>query len=150
MRIGAEKVPDLAISSLTALSPLDGRYEQKVKDLRPFFSEYGLIRYRVIVEVLLSCFILILALSVLDSPIFYLLQVMWLLKLSEMPEIAEVPSFSADARSYLDQVVHKFDLDDAMDVKNIEKVTNHDVKAVEYFLKKKCQHHPEISKVFNF
>ncbi|CAA7396999.1 unnamed protein product [Spirodela intermedia] len=120
------KFPDLDICSLTAVSPLDGRYEQKVRDLRPFFSEYGLIRYRVIVEV------------------------MWLLKLSEIPEITEVPSFSADARSFLDQVMYGFDLNDALDVKNIEKVTNHDVKAVEYFLKKKCQHHPEIAKVLEY
>ncbi|MQM00475.1 hypothetical protein Taro_033222, partial [Colocasia esculenta] len=81
MRSGVEGVPDLELSSLTAMSPLDGRYEQKVKDLRPFFSEYGLIRYRVMVEV------------------------KWLLKLSEIPEIAEVPSFSEDARSFLDRTL---------------------------------------------
>uniref|UniRef100_A0A1D1XEF5 Adenylosuccinate lyase n=2 Tax=Anthurium amnicola TaxID=1678845 RepID=A0A1D1XEF5_9ARAE len=125
-RCGVEGFPDLELSSLTALSPLDGRYEQKVKDLRPFFSEYGLIRYRVMVEV------------------------KWLLKLSEIPEITEVPSFSKDACSYLDQIIYDFDLNDALDVKNIEKVTNHDVKAVEYFLKKKCQCHPEIAKVLEY
>ncbi|XP_078434727.1 uncharacterized protein LOC144705778 isoform X2 [Wolffia australiana] len=124
--IAPEKMKNFDLTSLTAVSPLDGRYENKVKDLRPYFSEYGLIRYRVIVEV------------------------MWLQKLSEMPEIPEVPRFSADARAFLDQVMSGFDLDDAMSVKNIEKVTNHDVKAVEYFLKQKCQNHPEISKVLEY
>ncbi|XP_020268885.1 uncharacterized protein LOC109844308 [Asparagus officinalis] len=106
-----------------ALSPLDGRYLQKVKDLHPFFSEYGLIRYRVIVEV------------------------KWLLKLSEIPEIKEVQSFSENARSYLESIVSGFSKADALEVKKIEKVTNHDVKAVEYFLKQKCQSNAEIAEI---
>ncbi|MQL98331.1 hypothetical protein Taro_031042 [Colocasia esculenta] len=77
-------------------------------------------------------------------------QVKWLLKLSEIPEIAEVPSFSEDARSFLDRVIYNFDQNDALEVKNIEKVTNHDVKAVEYFLKKKCRSHTEIAKVLEY
>ncbi|KAI3989806.1 hypothetical protein MKX01_040776 [Papaver californicum] len=107
---------DFELSSLTALSPLDGRYWSKVKDLSPFMSEYGLIYFRVIVEI------------------------KWLIKLSQIPEITEVPSFIIDG----------FGVSDALEVKKIERVTNHDVKAVEYFLKQKCQSHPEIAKVLEF
>ena len=71
----------------------------------------------------------------------------WLLKLSQVPEIPEVPSFSKDTETYLQGLIDGFSLDDAMEVKKIEKVTNHDVKAVEYFLKQRCQSHPEIGKV---
>ncbi|RWV82609.1 hypothetical protein GW17_00055876 [Ensete ventricosum] len=109
-----------------SLSPLDGRYTQKVKDLRPFFSEYGLIRHRVLVEV------------------------KWLLKLSEVPEITEVPQFSLDAQSFLEKIIQDFDINDALEVKEIEKITNHDVKAVEYYLKQRCKSHPEIAKVLEF
>jgi adenylosuccinate lyase len=70
-----------------------------------------------------------------------------LLKLSQIPEVTEVPSFSEEAQSYLQGLVDGFSMNDALEVKNIEKVTNHDVKAVEYFLKNKCQSHPEIAKV---
>ncbi|XP_071906716.1 uncharacterized protein [Coffea arabica] len=117
---------DIKLSSLTALCPLDGRYWAKVKELALFMSEYGLIRFRVLVEV------------------------KWLLKLSQIPEIPEVPSFSKDTEAYLQGLIDGFSLDDAMEVKKIEKVTNHDVKAVEYFLKQKCQSHPEIGKVVEF
>ncbi|KAJ9160259.1 hypothetical protein P3X46_025674 [Hevea brasiliensis] len=117
---------DFELSNLTALSPLDGRYWGKVKDLSPHLSEYGLIYYRVLVEV------------------------KWLLKLSQIPEVPEVPSFSEEAQIYLQELIDGFSMDDALEVKNIEKVTNHDVKAVEYFLKKKCQSHPEIAKVLEF
>ncbi|KDP44832.1 hypothetical protein JCGZ_01332 [Jatropha curcas] len=117
---------DFELSSLTALSPLDGRYWGKVKDLSPHMSEYGLIFYRVLVEV------------------------KWLLKLSQIAEVIEVPNFSEEAQSFLQGLIDGFSLDDALEVKNIEKVTNHDVKAVEYFLKKKCQSHPEIAKVLEF
>lgn len=70
-----------------------------------------------------------------------------MLKLSEIPEVEEVPSFSKDARSYLQGIVDGFNENDALEIKKIEKVTNHDVKAVEYFLKQKCHSHPEIAKV---
>ncbi|KAJ6772672.1 ADENYLOSUCCINATE LYASE [Salix koriyanagi] len=119
-------VRDFELSNLTALSPLDGRYWNKVKDLSPYMSEYGLIYYRVLVEI------------------------KWLLKLSQIPEITEVPSFSEEAEAYLEGLIDGFSMGDALEVKNIEKVTNHDVKAVEYFLKKKCQPHPEIAKVLEF
>ncbi|KAK9726596.1 hypothetical protein RND81_05G225800 [Saponaria officinalis] len=114
------------LSSLTALSPLDGRYWNKVKDLAPSMSEYGLIRYRVLVEI------------------------QWLLTLSRIPEITEVPSFSDETQQFMQGLIDEFDVTDALEVKNIEKVTNHDVKAVEYFLKQKCQSHLEISKVLEF
>lgn len=117
---------DFELSSLTALCPLDGRYWGKVKQLAPILSEYGLIRFRVLVEI------------------------RWLLKLSQIPEISEVPSFSEEAQTYLQCVINDFSMIDALEVKKIEKVTNHDVKAVEYFLKRRCQSHPEIAKVLEF
>ncbi|KAJ3690749.1 hypothetical protein LUZ61_019913 [Rhynchospora tenuis] len=117
---------DLESFSLMMLSPLDGRYQPKVKEMQPFFSEYGLIFYRVLVEV------------------------KWLLKLSEIPEVKEVPTFTQETRAFLENIIQEFSLSDAREVKNIEKVTNHDVKAVEYFLKQKCKSHPEISKVLEF
>lgn len=76
-----------------------------------------------------------------------LLQIKWLLKLSEMPQVIEVPRFSKDAKSYLQRLIDGFTMSDALEVKDIERVTNHDVKAVEYFLKQKCQSHPEVAKV---
>ncbi|KAH9603673.1 hypothetical protein KSS87_009249 [Heliosperma pusillum] len=123
---GDEDVRVFELSSLTALSPLDGRYWNKVKDLAPFMSEYGLIRFRVIVEI------------------------HWLLMLSRIPEITEVPSFTDETQQFMQGLIDKFVVADALEVKKIEKVTNHDVKAVEYFLKEKCLSHPEISKVLEF
>lgn len=78
-----------------------------------------------------------------------LFQVQWLIKLSQIPEVEEVPSFSESATSFLQAIVDGFTEDDALEIKKIERVTNHDVKAVEYFLKKKCEPHPEIAKVFS-
>lgn len=74
-------------------------------------------------------------------------KVKWLLKLSEIPEMPEVPRFSKDAETYLQGLIDGFSFNDALEVKKIEKVTNHDVKAVEYFLKQRCQSHPDIAKV---
>ncbi|KAF3772858.1 Adenylosuccinate lyase [Nymphaea thermarum] len=105
---------NLGLSSLTAVSPLDGRYSEKVKELRFFFSEYGLIRYRVLVEV------------------------RWLLQLSEIPEVIEVPNFSDEAKRFLENLVLNFSPDDASEVKKIEKVTNHDAKAVLEFFHFAC------------
>ena len=70
-----------------------------------------------------------------------------MLQLSQIPEIIEVPSFSEDAKYYLQRLIDGFSVNDALEVKNIEKVTNHDVKAVEYFLKQKCQLNAEVAKV---
>ena len=112
--------------TLTAISPIDGRYGNKVDALRPIFSEYGLIRYRVEVEV------------------------RWLQALAAQAEIIEVPAFSEQAQQVLNAIVTEFSEADAEAVKNIEKTTNHDVKAVEYFLKQKIQHNAELTAVNEF
>ena len=121
------KTPDsLALSPLTALSPLDGRYEKKIAPLRALFSEYGLIRLRVQVEV------------------------RWLLTLSGWTALKEVPAFSPMTRSALEAIVDSFSHADAQRVKEIEATTNHDVKAVEYFLKEKTLANAEVAKVSEF
>ena len=114
------------LSSLTAISPIDGRYASKCADLRPIFSEYGLIRHRVLVEV------------------------RWIQMLADNPGIPEVPAFSAHANKLLDDIVDKFAEEDAQRVKNIERTTNHDVKAVEYFLKEKIAGNDELEAVSEF
>jgi len=115
-----------ALSPLTALSPLDGRYQKKIAPLRSLFSEFGLIRFRVEVEV------------------------RWLLALADWPMLKEVPPFSKEARATLEAIVAGFSETDAQRVKDIEATTNHDVKAVEYFLKEKIRANPEITKVSEF
>ncbi|MEY2697182.1 MAG: hypothetical protein RL333_1320 [Pseudomonadota bacterium] len=112
--------------SLMELSPIDGRYASKVDPLRPILSEYGLIRYRVLVEV------------------------RWLIALSNAPEISEVPPFSPEALEVLEGIVAGFSAADAQRVKDIERTTNHDVKAVEYFLKEKIAAHKELDAVSEF
>jgi adenylosuccinate lyase len=112
--------------ALTAISPIDGRYANKVDALRPIFSEYGLIRYRVEVEV------------------------RWLQALANQADILEVPTLSDSAQQVLNSIVSNFSIADAEAVKNIEKTTNHDVKAVEYFLKEKIKHHAELQAVSEF
>ncbi|HHM06454.1 MAG TPA: adenylosuccinate lyase [Gammaproteobacteria bacterium] len=114
------------LSSLTALSPIDGRYGAKTADMRPIFSEYGLMRHRVNVEI------------------------RWLQTLAEHPDIPEVPPLSAHANHILDAIVANFDLDDAQRIKNIESTTNHDVKAVEYYLKEKIAGNAELEAVSEF
>ena len=101
------------IDTLTALSPLDGRYASKLDELRPVFSEFGLIQRRVAVEVA------------------------WLEALCDCPALAEARSLNADERAFLQQLAEHFSIEDARRVKAIESVTNHDVKAVEYFIKEK-------------
>ena len=103
----------MALSSLTALSPLDGRYSSKVEPLRQYFSELALIRYRVLIEI------------------------EWLQALAAEPAIAEVPEFSAATVKELDAIVTGFSEPDGAAVKTIEARTNHDVKAIEYFLKER-------------
>ncbi len=121
------KTPDnLALTPLTALSPLDGRYEKKIAPLRALFSEYGLICLRVQVEI------------------------RWLLALSNWTALPEVPVFSPMTRSALEAVVDSFSEADARRVKEIEATTNHDVKAVEYFLKEKTLTNAEVAKVGEF
>jgi adenylosuccinate lyase len=116
----------MELSALSAISPVDGRYGSKVKSLRPIFSEFGLIKYRVTVEV------------------------RWLQKLAKTSAIAEVPSFSAQADAALDAIVANFSEQDALNIKNIEATTNHDVKAVEYFLKEKISNNDELNAVTEF
>ena len=116
----------MELSALTAVSPIDGRYGDKCLALRPIFSEYGLLRFRVEVEV------------------------RWLQKLASHPGIPEVPAFSAAANAALDAIVANFNEEDAGRIKAIEKTTNHDVKAVEYFLKEKVAGNSELAAVSEF
>ncbi len=111
---------------LTALSPLDGRYSAKMAALRPLFSEFGLIKQRVRVEI------------------------EWLKALAAEPAIAEVPAFSAATITELDAVAAHFNEADAQAVKDIETITNHDVKAVEYFLKKRLANNAQVMQVSEF
>lgn len=116
----------MELTSLTAISPVDGRYGNKVAVFREIFSEYGLIRNRVKVEV------------------------RWLQQLAAHPDITEVPALSAAARDVLDQLVEHFSLADAEAIKSIERTTNHDVKAVEYFIKDKIAPVPELQAITEF
>ena len=117
---------DADLHALTALSPLDGRYAAKVAALAPHFSEYGLVRHRVRVELA------------------------WLLALAGEAAIAELPPFTAAARAAIDQAAADFSPADAARVKAIERVTNHDVKAVEYWLKERFAAVPEIARATEF
>ncbi|NDH40534.1 MAG: adenylosuccinate lyase, partial [Gammaproteobacteria bacterium] len=112
--------------ALTALSPLDGRYRSKLDPLRGIFSEYGLIERRVIVEIA------------------------WLRALADLPQIPEVPALSAEASLKLDEILATFDEDCAERIKEIEATTNHDVKAVEYFLKEAIAENEELATVAEF
>lgn len=114
------------LNPLTALSPLDGRYRRSGAKLAPYFSEFGLIRYRVRVEI------------------------EWLKALAAEPAISEVPAFSPATLTELDALVAGFGLAEAEAVKAHEKVTNHDVKAVEYFLKDRLAGNPEVTRVAEF
>ena len=116
----------MELTQLTAISPVDGRYGSKTETLRPIFSEYGLIRHRVVVEV------------------------RWLQALSRQADIPEVPLLSVHAERVLNEIVDKFSEQDAQRVKNIERTTNHDVKAVEYFLKEKIAGNEELEAVSEF
>ena len=112
--------------ALTDLSPVDGRYANKVSPLRAILSEYGLIRFRVEVEV------------------------RWLEALALEPLILEVPALSQEASHILNLLVSEFSVEDAERVKEIERTTNHDVKAVEYFLKEKINGHQELESLSEF
>ena len=114
------------LSELTALSPVDGRYAGKTSDLRQYFSEYGLIKHRVLVEV------------------------RWLQALANEPAIAEVPQFSDAANQHLESILTNFSEAEAQLIKDIERTTNHDVKAVEYYLKDKIANNAELNAVTEF
>ncbi|MDN3522486.1 adenylosuccinate lyase [Halomonas ramblicola] len=116
----------MPLSALTALSPVDGRYEAKAAALREHFSEFGLIRARVTVEV------------------------RWLQRLAELAGITEVPPLSAEATAFLETMLRDFSVTDAERIKEIERTTNHDVKAVEYFIKEKIEGLPELHAVTEF
>jgi adenylosuccinate lyase len=118
--------PNMKVSSLRALSPADGRYADKVNSLRDIFSEFGLIRFRVLVEV------------------------RWLQCLADEPEIGELSPPSSVMKDVLNNIVDNFSLDDAERVKTIEATTNHDVKAVEYFIREKLGDGPETQSLKDF
>lgn len=115
-----------SLSELSALSPVDGRYGSKSHALRAYFSEFGLIKHRVLVEV------------------------RWLQALSSHGDIIEVPIFSDSANKVLNDIVDNFSLEDAQSIKDIERTTNHDVKAVEYFLKEKVSGVEELNAINEF
>jgi adenylosuccinate lyase len=116
----------MILTELTAISPTDGRYGGKTLALRPLFSEYGLIHHRVLVEV------------------------RWLQALASNTAITEVPAFDDATHALLDGIVDDFNVEDAQRVKDIESTTNHDVKAVEYFLKEKIQGNATLEAVNEF
>ena len=114
------------LSALSAISPIDGRYGDKSSELRTIFSEFGLLKYRVIVEI------------------------RWLQSLAAAKGIDEVPALSASAITLLDKIAEQFSEADAQRIKEIERTTNHDVKAVEYFLKEQVANHPELHAINEF
>ena len=113
-------------NSLLAISPLDGRYKSKCEDLTPYFSEFALMRYRVLVEI------------------------KWLQKLSEHDQIDDLQVISERGLEYLDDLIENFSIADAQRIKAIEATTNHDVKAVEYFIKEKFEDNAELSDQLEF
>ncbi len=110
----------MELSSLTAVSPIDGRYGMKTSALRSIFSEFGLLKYRTIVEI------------------------RWLQKLAATESIKEISAFSPEGNAILEKIATDFNESDALRIKDIERTTNHDVKAVEYYLKEKVAQHPEL------
>lgn len=122
----ADQAAPMTDAPLLALSPLDGRYAGKVDALRPIFSEYGLIKARVTVEV------------------------EWLLALADEPGIVELAPFSATARERLKALAANLSVADAARVKDIERTTNHDVKAVEYLIKERLKDDAELGPALEF
>ncbi len=116
----------MELSQLTAISPIDGRYGSKTTALQPIVSEYGLIRHRVLVEI------------------------EWLKALAAEPAIAEVPALSDGAARALTRIASDFDVSAAERIKAIEAVTNHDVKAVEYYIKEQMAEHAELASITEF
>ncbi len=116
----------MSLTSLNAVSPIDGRYHNKTKQLKDYFSEYALIRYRVIVEL------------------------RWFQQLAANPGIKEVPGISEAANSFIESLIDNFNENDAQTIKDTEAVTNHDVKAVEYFIKDKLSENKELAPIKEF
>lgn len=116
----------MQLTELTALCPLDGRYANSTQSLRHIFSEFGLFKYRVQVEI------------------------QWIIALSNEPKITEVPKLSTDALHALQAISDKFSFEDAQAIKDIEATTRHDVKAVEYFIKNKMAAHAELNQILEY
>ena len=116
----------MELSALTAVSPIDGRYGNKTENLREIFSEYGLIKRRVLVEI------------------------RWLQQLASHPDITEIPALSPAADGLLAAIVNDFNESHAYRIKEIENTTNHDVKAVEYFIKEQFNGNAELTSIAEF
>ena len=116
----------MELNLLTAISPIDGRYGNKTEDLREIFSEYALIRFRIIIEI------------------------RWLQWIADISEIKEVPQLSEEAHASLEAIINSFSMTDANRIKEIEQSTNHDVKAVEYFLKDQFSKNEELNNISEF
>ncbi|CAL4042913.1 adenylosuccinate lyase [Buchnera aphidicola] len=116
----------MTLSNLTAISPIDGRYGKKTFFLRPIFSEYALLKFRIKIEI------------------------HWIKKLSEISNILEISYFKEDTKKFLDEIINNFNEEDAKYIKCLEKNTKHDVKAVEYFLKKKFLSKPELKSIMEY
>ncbi|MGB4922632.1 MAG: lyase family protein, partial [Candidatus Nitrotoga sp.] len=116
----------MTLTTLTALSPLDGRYHSRTNSLRTYYSEFGLIRYRVLIEI------------------------EWLKALSLEAGIPEIEPFSVATLAYFDQLIGQFSEADAEQIKIIEQRTNHDVKAIEYWLREKLSNNPETNSKLEF
>ncbi len=116
----------MELSSLTAISPIDGRYANKTTELRYIFSEYALMRFRILIEI------------------------RWLLTLSRLPELTEVPALSEHLENLLHKIHENFHEEDAARIKNIERSTNHDIKAIEYFIKEKIAGNTDLAAVTEF
>ena len=114
------------LSPLTAIAPIDGRYGNKTAELRPIFSEYGLMRFRVLVEI------------------------RWLQGLAEQADIPEVPAFSDEANHFLNAIIDDFSVEDALQIKSIDQRVKHDVKSIEYFLKDKITGNSELKPIAEF
>jgi adenylosuccinate lyase len=126
MTKGAKVHANAQSDSLLAISPLDGRYQRKLEDLQPIVSEFGLIKYRVQVEI------------------------RWLETLAAAPEIVEVPEFTETAREVLSTLLTDFSPKNAQEIRDIESRTNHDVKAIEYWIKDRLAGHPELATAVEF
>ncbi|CAM4389743.1 MAG: Adenylosuccinate lyase [Legionellaceae bacterium] len=116
----------MEFNSIMAVSPIDGRYIDKTQALQPIFSEFGLMRMRVLIEI------------------------RWLEMLAAHPQINEIPALSIHAKHVLENIIEKFQETDARRIKNIEKITNHDVKAIEYFIKERIADHEELANIAEF
>ncbi len=116
----------MELSALTAISPIDGRYADKTFELREIFSEFGLMRFRVQVEI------------------------RWLQALASHPQIPEVPALTESAQLHLERIIERFKFEDAQRIKAIEATTNHDVKAIEYYLKEQIAGNEELEAISEF